>query len=74
MDHTVIHGDLNQEQLSALPSIADRLRKLRPSQELLDFYRQKIAEFDGEHADMLTKLERYKATFEDQVRGKGLRS
>ena len=36
-------------------------------QELLGFYRQKIAEFDGEHADMLAKLERYKVTFADQV-------
>lgn len=35
-------------------------------QELLGFYRQKIAEFDGEHADMLAKLERYKVTFADQ--------
>ena len=39
-----------------------------PRQELLGFYRQKIAEFDGEHADMLNKLDRYKTTFEDQVR------
>ena len=53
-------------QLSSLPSVAERLRNLRPSQELLDFYRQKISEFDGEHADLLSKLERYKSTFEDQ--------
>lgn len=33
----------------------------------MGFYRQKIAEFDGEHADMLAKLERYKVTFADQV-------
>ena len=46
---------------------AERLRTMQPSHELLAFYRQKIQEFDGEHADMLQKLERYKGTFGDQV-------
>eukprot|EP00043_Microstomoeca_roanoka_P005664 m.57219 g.57219 ORF g.57219 m.57219 type:complete len:519 (+) comp13060_c0_seq1:211-1767(+) len=46
--------------LSPLPSIADRLKGLRPSKELLEFYRQKLAEFDSEHANMLAKLDKYK--------------
>jgi len=49
-----------------MPTISERLRTMQPSHELLAFYRQKIQEFDGEHADMLQKLERYKGTFGDQ--------
>ena len=33
---------------------------------LLEFYRQKIAEYDGEHTELLTKLERCKTSYEDQ--------
>lgn len=39
---------------------------LRPSRELLEYYRKKIAEFDGEHEAMAKKLEQYKATYEEQ--------
>eukprot|EP01147_Barroeca_monosierra_P010863 gene10863-2938_t len=46
--------------LSPLPPITQRLKGLRPSKELLEFYRQKLAEFDAEHAAMLGKLEKYK--------------
>lgn len=46
--------------LAPLPSVQDRLRALQPSHELLAYYREKIAEFDAEHGDMLAKLERYK--------------
>lgn len=49
--------------LAPLPSVRDRLRTLQPSNELLGYYRQKISEFDGEHADMMRKLERYKVFF-----------
>jgi coiled-coil domain-containing protein 77 len=52
----------------AVDAVEERLKQLKPSSELLNFYRQKIAEFDGEHVDMLSKLERYKLTFEEQVR------
>ena len=40
---------------------------LRPSRELLEYYRKKIAEFDTEHDDMLHRLEAYKVTYEEQV-------
>lgn len=49
-----------------LPSINERLAYLRPSRELLEYYRKKIAEFDGEHEAMAKKLEQYKATYEEQ--------
>jgi len=40
---------------------------LRPSRELLEYYRKKIAEFDDEHESMLQRLEQYKMTYEEQV-------
>ena len=40
---------------------------LRPSRELLEYYRKKIAEFDDEHESMLQRLEHYKMTYEEQV-------
>jgi hypothetical protein len=58
---------MDDSDLAPLPTVSERLRGLKPSTELLEFYRQKIEEFDGEHADMLARLERYKATFEEQV-------
>ncbi|XP_044047841.1 coiled-coil domain-containing protein 77 [Siniperca chuatsi] len=51
---------------SPLPPIHERLAYLRPSRELLEFYRQKIAQFDGEHEELLQMLEKYKAITEDQ--------
>lgn len=53
---------------SPLPPIHERLAYLRPSRELLEFYRQKIAQFDGEHEELLQMLEKYKGIAEDQVR------
>ncbi|XP_073400287.1 coiled-coil domain-containing protein 77 isoform X2 [Dendrobates tinctorius] len=49
-----------------LPPIIERLAYLRPSRELLEYYRRKIAEFDEEHEDLVTRLEQYKATYEEQ--------
>ncbi|KAM4035918.1 coiled-coil domain-containing protein 77 isoform 1-T2 [Anomaloglossus baeobatrachus] len=49
-----------------LPPINERLAYLRPSRELLEYYRRKIAEFDEEHEDLVTRLEQYKATYEEQ--------
>lgn len=57
-----------REPDSPLPPINERLAYLRPSRELLEFYRQKIAQFDGEHEELLQMLEKYKAITEDQVR------
>lgn len=49
-----------------IPPINERLAFLRPSRELLEYYRKKIAEFDGEHEDMLKRLDAYKGTYEEQ--------
>lgn len=40
---------------------------LRPSRELLEYYRKKIAEYDEEHDHMVSKLEDYRVTYEEQV-------
>lgn len=40
---------------------------LRPSRELLEYYRQKIAEYDGEYEKLVHKLEKYKCTYENVV-------
>ena len=42
-----------QEPDSPLPPIHERLAYLRPSRELLEFYRQKITQFDREHEELL---------------------
>ncbi|XP_008335713.1 coiled-coil domain-containing protein 77 [Cynoglossus semilaevis] len=49
-----------------LPPVHERLAYLRPSRELLEFYRQKIAQFDEEHEELLQMLEKYKGITEDQ--------
>ncbi|XP_029455797.1 coiled-coil domain-containing protein 77 isoform X2 [Rhinatrema bivittatum] len=49
-----------------LPSINERLAFLRPSRELLEYYRKKIAEFDEEHEELVKRLEKYKSTNEEQ--------
>ncbi|XP_029290528.1 coiled-coil domain-containing protein 77 isoform X2 [Cottoperca gobio] len=55
-----------QEPDSPLPPIHERLAYLRPSRELLEFYREKIAQFDGEHEELLQMLEKYRGITEDQ--------
>ncbi|XP_068459502.1 coiled-coil domain-containing protein 77 [Clinocottus analis] len=55
-----------REPDSPLPPIHERLAYLRPSRELLEFYREKIAQFDGEHEDLLQMLVKYKGITEDQ--------
>lgn len=60
----------SQEDFTPLPSINERLAFLRPSRELLEYYRKKIAEFDEEHEDLAKRLERYKETYDEQVRKK----
>ncbi|XP_054666436.1 coiled-coil domain-containing protein 77 [Grus americana] len=56
----------SQEDFTPLPSINERLAFLRPSRELLEYYRKKIAEFDEEHEDLAKRLERYKETYDEQ--------
>uniref|UniRef100_A0A8C3IVE8 Coiled-coil domain containing 77 n=1 Tax=Chrysemys picta bellii TaxID=8478 RepID=A0A8C3IVE8_CHRPI len=56
----------SQGDSTPLPSISERLAFLRPSRELLEYYRKKIAEFDEEHEDLLRRLERYKGTYDEQ--------
>ncbi|XP_022082623.1 coiled-coil domain-containing protein 77-like isoform X2 [Acanthaster planci] len=59
-------ADDGEDVATAIPSVNERLGHLRPSRELLEYYRKKIAEFDGEHEDMLNRLEQYKMTYEQQ--------
>ncbi|XP_064233705.1 coiled-coil domain-containing protein 77 isoform X3 [Aotus nancymaae] len=49
-----------------LPSLEDRLAKLCPSKELLEYYQKKMAECEAENEDLLKKLELYKETCEVQ--------
>ena len=49
-----------------LPSVEQRLADLRPSRELLEFYRQKIAEYDDEYLTLLKRFEAQFSAREDQ--------
>ncbi|XP_073862111.1 coiled-coil domain-containing protein 77 isoform X4 [Macaca fascicularis] len=49
-----------------LPSLEDRLAKLGPSKELLEYYQKKMAECEAENEDLLKKLELYKEACEGQ--------
>lgn len=57
----------HQSDSTPLPSINERLAYLRPSRELLEYYRKKIAEFDEEHEELVKRLEAYKASYDEQV-------
>ena len=48
-----------------LPSVEQRLAELRPSKELLEFYRQKIAEYDDEYSELLKRFENLNSAQED---------
>ena len=52
---------------SNLPTINERLGYLRPSRELLEYYRKKIGEYDIEREDLIKKLDKFKQTLDDQV-------
>lgn len=56
-----------QEDDSPLPPVHERLAHLRPSRELLEFYRQKIAQYDGENEELLQMLEKHRSIMDDQV-------
>lgn len=51
---------------TSLPSVEQRLADLRPSRELLEFYRQKIAEYDDEYLTLLKRFETLSSTQEDK--------
>ncbi|KAL5013990.1 hypothetical protein ScPMuIL_008260 [Solemya velum] len=69
MDSSIVSTEVRNEdsrKSPLLPSINERLGHLRPSRELLEYYRKKIAEYDEEHDSMVSKLEEYKMTYEEQ--------
>jgi coiled-coil domain-containing protein 77 len=41
---------------------------LRPSRELLEYYRKKIGEYDIEREDIMKKIDKFKNALEDQVK------
>ena len=45
------------ETILNLPSIEERLGALRPSRQLLEFYRRKTEELETEHDKLFTKIE-----------------
>ncbi|XP_023666230.1 coiled-coil domain-containing protein 77 isoform X3 [Paramormyrops kingsleyae] len=65
-DFQCSNGSLSRDADSPLPPVSERLAHLRPSRELLEFYRQKVAQFDSEHEDLLQMLEKHRSTTEDQ--------
>lgn len=62
------YNSSQSESESPIPSVIERLGQLRPSKELLEYYRKKIAEFDDDQQEILAKLEGYKSTYEEQVK------
>ncbi|XP_077566557.1 coiled-coil domain-containing protein 77 [Stigmatopora nigra] len=56
----------SRDESSPLPPVNERLAFLRPSKERLDLLKGKIAQFDGEHGQLLKTLEKYKSIIEDQ--------
>uniref|UniRef100_A0A670JQH5 Coiled-coil domain containing 77 n=1 Tax=Podarcis muralis TaxID=64176 RepID=A0A670JQH5_PODMU len=56
----------HQNDGTPLPSINERLAFLRPSRQLLEYYRKKIADFDEEHEELVQRLEKYKASHDEQ--------
>lgn len=64
--HSAKQQTPGHDRSPAIPSVNERLAFLRPSRELLEYYRKKIAQFDEEHENLMKKLETYKATYEEQ--------
>jgi len=59
-------NEKNEKDNTELPTINERLGHLRPSRELLEYYRKKIAEYDDEHEQLVSKLEEYRVAYEEQ--------
>ncbi|CAL1542850.1 unnamed protein product [Lymnaea stagnalis] len=58
--------EVKEDGSPELPNINERLGHLRPSRELLEYYRKKIAEYDDEHDQLVSKLEEYRVAYEEQ--------
>ena len=74
MDDTLVS---DQGELAALmesksadetvyPSVNTRLANLRPSKDLLDYYRTKISQYDAEFEMLGQKLDAFKVGYQDQ--------
>ncbi|XP_013404726.1 coiled-coil domain-containing protein 77-like [Lingula anatina] len=57
----------DEEEDPPIPDVNERLSYVRPSRELLEYYRKKIAEYDDEHEMMNRKLDQYRMTYMEQV-------
>lgn len=64
MDGKILHLSISSVS-TTLPACTGYLR---PSRELLEYYRKKISEYDGEYDKLLQKLDKYKCTYEQVVR------
>lgn len=53
---------------SPLPPVSERIAQLRPSRELLEYYRKKVSDFDEENNELQKTLDKYKLTCEEQHR------
>ncbi|CAF0721823.1 unnamed protein product [Brachionus calyciflorus] len=49
-----------------IPTVNERLGYLRPSRELLEYYRKKIGEYDSEREELFKRLDKFKQTLDDQ--------
>ena len=64
--HSRVHAHAHSHVHSITHTLTHSLNHI--IQELLEFYRQKLAEFDAEHTSMLAKLDKYKHGCDDKVR------
>lgn len=63
----IAHGkSAGNSNNSNIPTVDERLGYLRPSRELLEYYRKKIGEYDIEREDLIKKLDKIKDSLDDQ--------
>ena len=64
-----MHETINLKYASKImPSVNERLGQLRPSKELLEYYRKKITECDSEQEELIKKLNSFKHLCDGQVK------
>ena len=51
----------------SLPTVEERLASLRPSRQLLEFYRRKVDELESEHDSLSVKLDGYSKICEHEA-------